>query len=271
MTIWQALILGVVQGLTEFLPISSTGHVVIAQRLLGVGEGALTFATVVHLGSLAAVLTVFREELGLMARAITGGGGEERAAGLRLVALLALATFPIVVVGLTVRDAVESAFASPFIPPVMFALTGVMLWVADARQRTAHEREPGRRHALWMGLGQAAAVLPGLSRSGTTLAVGVWAGLSREAAARFSFLMSIPTLLGAAILELPGALAGSAGEAVLAPGVVVAGVASAAIASYAAIAFLLRFLRRGRLFPFALYAWAFSLLALALAFMEGMF
>lgn len=266
MTVWEALILGVVQGMTEFLPISSTGHVVIAQRLLGVGDGALAFATVVHLGSLAAVVGVFREELLLMARALVARKAAERAAGLRLLALLVLATLPIVVVGLTVRDAVESAFASPLVPPVMFALTGVLLWSADARQRRAEEREPGGRHALWMGLGQAAAVLPGLSRSGTTLAVGVWAGLSREAAARFSFLMSIPTLLGAAVLELPEALAGSAGEAALGPGVVVAGVLASAAASYAAIAFLLRFLQRGRLLPFALYAWAFSLLAFVLAF-----
>ena len=263
MNVWEALILGVLQGVTEFLPVSSSGHLVIARHLLGIEAEALTFDVMVHLGSLLAVVAVFREELRQMVAGVLGArrpGAEE---GRRLFWLLVIASLPVAVVGLLLRDAIERAFSSVLVPAVMLFVTGTLLVFADRAAGSGQGSRPGVVHALAMGVGQALAVVPGLSRSGTTMSAGMLAGLTRQAAARFAFLMSIPAILGAAALEAaslvqngPGVDGGS--------GVLLAGTAASAASSYLAITLLLRFLQRGRLLPFAVYTWFVGALVLGL-------
>ncbi len=264
LTVWEAVVLGIVQGVTEFLPISSSGHLVIVQQWLGVHQGALSFDAIIHAGSLLAVITIFRGELLLMTKGIVSPQQDKE--GRRLLVWLILATVPLVVVGLTLRDTVETAFTSIYVTVIMLTVTGGLLWLAESRHGKSQGESPTKRHALWMGLAQAGAVMPGLSRSGSTIALGMLAGLNRETAARYSFMMSIPALLGAMALELKSLLDGTevGMGGTLEPIVLIAGVVASTITSYAAIAILLRFLRNGRLIFFAYYAWAFALLTLLL-------
>lgn len=265
MTLWQAMILGIVQGVTEFLPISSSGHLVIVQEWLGVTHGALSFDAIIHAGSLLAVVYVFRGELLLIAKGILGGNkGKESQEGRRLLGWLVLATLPLVIVGFTLRDVVETAFTSASVAALMLVVTGALLWVAERRQQESRGEKASRLHAIWMGLAQAAAVMPGLSRSGSTIGAGMLAGLTREAAARYSFLMSIPALAGALVLELKSLVDEPELQVALDPAVLMVGVLASAVTSYAAIALLLRFLRNGRLIFFAYYAWGFAALTLLL-------
>jgi len=261
MNLWEALILGVLQGVTEFLPVSSSGHLVIARHLLGIQAEALTFDVMVHFGSLLAVVAVFRRELHQMAAGVLGirrPGADE---GRRLFWLLVIASIPVAVVGLFLRDAVERAFSSVLVPALMLFVTGMLLWIAD--RAAGKGSRPGLVHALAMGVGQALAVVPGLSRSGTTMSAGILAGLTRQAAARFAFLMSIPAILGAAALEALSLVQNGTGVDGGA-GVLLAGTAASAASSYLAITVLLRFLQRGRLLPFAVYTWLVGALVLGL-------
>jgi len=263
MTVLEAIVLGLLQGLTEFLPVSSSGHLVIARHLLGANAEALTFDVFVHFGSLLAVLAFFREELAQMAAGVLGLRRPGADAGKRLFWLLVVASVPVGVVGLLFRDAIERAFASVLVPAVMLFVTGALLMFADREGGLRQNTRPGLVHAIAMGIGQACALLPGLSRSGTTMSAGILAGLTRQAAARFAFLMSIPAILGATALEVvslwrDGARLSDGFEVVL------AGTAASAVSSYLAIAFLLRFLQRGRLAPFAVYTWVIGALVLGL-------
>lgn len=271
MTVWQAVILGIVQGVTEFLPVSSSGHLVIAQQLLGITEHALTFDVMVHAGSLLAIVLALKDELALMWAGFAGlfrgregdAGGARPAApeGRRLLGQVVVATLPLVAAGLLFRDLVDEAFSSALVPVVLLFATGALLLYADRAARAGAREAAGWSHALWMGLAQALAVLPGLSRSGVTMSVGMMSGLSRQAAARFSFLMAIPAIAGATVLELRGLLAGQAVSAAGADALIV-GAAASAVTSYAAIRLFLRFVRRGRLAPFAYYTWALGLVML---------
>ncbi len=263
MTIWQAVVLGVLQGLTEFLPVSSSGHLVITRHLLGITSEALTFDITVHVGSLLAVAVFFREEIGQMVAGVLGLRRPGADAGRRLFWLLVIASVPVGLVGLLLRDAIEQAFSSVLVPAVMLFVTGALLLVADRAGRTRQGTRPGLVHALAMGAGQALAVLPGLSRSGTTMSMGVLAGLTRQAAARFAFLMSLPAILGAGLVEAASLWRDGAGVAD-GTAVLIAGLVASGASSYLAIAFLLRFLQRGRLAPFAVYTWVIGALVLGL-------
>jgi len=261
----EAMILGTVQGITEFLPVSSSAHLVIVQQLMGVSGDVLTFDAIIHFGSLLAVIWVYRGELLLIVRSLFASGGtEETRQGRRLLLMLIGATLPVVIVGFTLRDAVAEAFSSVYVSCLMLVVTGILLWVADARRGAGGDPDPGWRHVWWMGVAQALAVFPGLSRSGVTIGTGVLTGMTKEAAARFSFLMSIPTLAGATLLELETLLS-SSGEGAIDPSVVVVGAAAAAVTSYAAINVLLRFLRAGSLRPFAYYTWCLAAAVLVIS------
>lgn len=259
MSIWQAIILGVVQGITEFLPVSSSGHLVITQHFLGISGNTLTFDVVVHAGSLLAIMVALREEVAAMLTGavgfVTGRRGAEAESGRRLLAQVVVATLPLVAAGLLFRDAVEEAFSSALVPVVLLFATGALLLYADRARAVGRSDEAGWRHAVWMGMAQALAVLPGLSRSGLTMSVGMMSGLTRQAAARFSFLLAIPAIAGATILELVGLVQGEAASAAGA-GALVAGALSSAVTSYWAIRLFLGFVRQGRLAPFAYYTWA---------------
>lgn len=263
MDIVEAILLGIVQGASEFLPISSSGHLVIVQRLLGVEEGSLTMSIAVHFGSLIAVVAALWPEWWLMLKALVGRAGEQNAAGRRLFFMLVLASLPVAVVGYLLKESIEAAFSSPYIPAVMLLVTGVLLWYADKVKGKASLGDLSIRHALTMGIGQSIALLPGLSRSGTTMAAGIFAGLRREQAARFSFLMAVPAIFGASLLEGIALLTGES-TADLSLAVVLAGIIASLITSYIAIRFFLSFLRRGRLRTFAWYVWIVGALVLAL-------
>lgn len=261
MTVWQALVLGAIQGITEFLPVSSSGHLVIAQQLLGITGNTLTFDVMVHAGSLLAIVIALKDELASM---VTGffslfqrrvAPAPEVAEGRRLLWQVAVATLPLVVAGLVFRDVVDEAFSSALVPVVLLFVTGALLLYADRAPAMGTAPDTGWSNAMWMGLAQALAVLPGLSRSGITMSVGMMSGLSRQAAARFSFLLAIPAIAGATVLELRGLFSG---EVVSAAGTdaLILGAVSSAVTSYLAIRLFLRFVRRGRLAPFAYYTWA---------------
>ncbi|MCL6613707.1 MAG: undecaprenyl-diphosphate phosphatase [Firmicutes bacterium] len=256
---WQAVVLGLVQGVTEFLPISSSAHLVFVPRLLGIPHPPLAFDVLLHLGTLLAVVGYFARDLARLAREAWSGRGGAR----RLLFLLFLGSIPAAVLGLLAHDQIERSFAAPAATAWQLAFTGILLFLAD-RRRPGRERgfeEMGLADAFFIGIGQAVAIVPGISRSGATIAFGLWRGLGRAEAARFSFLLSIPAILGAGLVEARSIFSGTAGGGFAAPYLL--GFLAAAAAGTAGIAFFLRHLTRGRLLPFAVYCWAAALAFLA--------
>lgn len=193
------LVLAVVQGITEFLPVSSDGHLVLVQNWLASGHGSLAMDVALHLGTLAAVLVVYRRDLLAMLVRLRAGDLAEPA---RIV----LATLPATVVGLGLKDWIEGLFTSSRAAALGLFVTSAFLLLGERARRRAADR-PGRpldwREALWMGTAQALAPLPGVSRSGTTISTALMRGVGAAEAARFSFLMSIPAVAGAVLLEVP--------------------------------------------------------------------
>jgi undecaprenyl-diphosphatase len=247
-----AISLGVIQGLTEFLPVSSSGHLAVAQHFLpGFHQPGVLFDIVLHLGTLAAVLIYFRSEVMLLALGFISP--KSGATGRRLTALLALATLPAVLVGLTLGDLVERSFTELTIVGIGLLLTGGLLLVSP---RISRESRPLERvsaaDALAVGFLQSAALVPGISRSGSTIVAGLARGLSRDAAARFSFLLSIPAILGAAVYEFPKVTLVS-GEAAAS---YFLGFLTAFIVGYAAISLVLRSLANRRFHWFGYYCLA---------------
>jgi len=246
MTAWQSLLLGLVQGLTEFVPISSSAHLIIVPALMHMPPPPLAFDVLLHLGTLLAVVGFFwRDLVGL---AVDGWRGENRAR--QAILFLFVGTLPAAVFGFLGRDLFERLFQSPAATAWQLALTGVLLFLADrSRQADRRVADLGAARAVIVGAGQALAIVPGISRSGATIAFGLWCGLSRAEAARFSFLLSIPAILGAGFVEARSLPAGGPGP------VYWLGFLAALVSGAASIGLLLRYLRRGRLWPFALYCW----------------
>ena len=197
----QAVILGLIQGITEFLPVSSSGHLVLAQRLLGLREPALTFDIALHLGTLVAVLLFFRRDIAGMVQGILGRG-PERTSYTWLLVLIILGSVPTAVVGLLFKDSFEAMFASVTAVGVSLLITAALLLAAGLAGRPRRGLEETRSwHALLIGLAQGLAITPGISRSGSTISTALLLGLERELAVRFSFLLSIPAILGAVALQ----------------------------------------------------------------------
>lgn len=253
---WKALVLGMVQGLAEFLPISSSGHLVIFQRLLGVPNVGLAFDTFLHLGSLLAVLAFFRVEIAglvrgfiLLVTRVFGRRGPlepyERLAG-----LLILGSVPAAVAGFTLEPFFERLFASPKVVGYALWVTAGIMWGADRLGRQSGQATGlSWWKALVVGSAQAIAIVPGISRSGSTIFTGLATGLSRTEAARFSFLLSIPVILGAGATQV-GKLASAPG---LNLGVIVTGMLAAAVFGYLAIAALLQYVNKRGYSLFAYY------------------
>jgi undecaprenyl-diphosphatase len=256
----EACLLGVVQGLTEFLPVSSSGHLVVLQRFLAPMPPAekLTVDVALHLGTLAAVVVYFRDDLLAMARGLLGRG--EHAYARSWAWLLVLGTLPAAAVGLLWRHRIEAAFDSPLVTGACFLLTGTLLFLGSAvRGATRGEEKLGPRDALVVGCFQALALLPGVSRSGSTIAGALFRRARADVAARFSFLLSIPAIAGALAVE---ARSLAALTPVLGPALAI-GVLSAAVTGFAAIAVLLRAVRAQKLHYFAYYCWALGAALLA--------
>lgn len=192
------LVLAVLQGVSEFLPISSDGHLVLAQQMMELPGPHLAIDVALHVGTLAAVLLVFRREVwAVLARARAGERHE--------LALLALGTVPAAVVGVGLEHVIEGLFSSARAAAAGLLVTAVFLWLGErARARGGAARPLGWRDALWIGCAQALAILPGVSRSGSTIATAFLRGVAAPEAARFSFLLSIPAVGGAALMKVPG-------------------------------------------------------------------
>lgn len=261
--------LGLVQGLTEFLPVSSSGHLVLVQHLLGITTPQVLFDVVVHLGTLLAVVVATGPELAAVVRGVLawpralGGGAADgaRARESRLAAWVLVGTVPAALVGLLLADRVEALFGSArVVGGALLVTAAILAAAARAPARSATLWELGAGRAFLIGLAQAVAVVPGISRSGSTIAAGVLAGVEREAAARFSFLLAVPTIAGAGVLV---ALREAAGQ-LASPGAgpLLVGFVAAAVSGYAAIRLLLATLRRGSLAWFAAYVAIVGLLAL---------
>ncbi len=258
MSLIEAAVLGVVQGLTEFLPVSSSGHLILARWALGWDAGALglPFDVACHLGTLAAVLWFFRADLLAMARALPDAlRGRSTPDALRIWLVVA-ATVPIVIVGLTLKDWFES-FRDPRVVSYTLALGALLLFLVERLPaRTGTEASLTPAGAGLIGVAQVCALFPGVSRSGATITAGMLLGMNRLAAARFAFVMSVPAIAGAGAEEMLGLRHVS-----LAPGDVqlfVVGFATSALVGYATVALLLKYLVSHRLDVFAWYRLALA-------------
>jgi len=248
MQTWEALVLGVVQGLTEFLPVSSSGHLVMAEALIGLTEEGLLFEIVVHVGTLLAILLFYQRRIAAVARGVL----TRDPASLVYAGKLALATVPVVIVGLAAKDLIASIFDEPWIVGIALFFTGSMLLTTRWTVRSAHEAEPTWAQAFWIGCAQVVAIVPGISRSGTTVAVALALGVAPLAATEFSFLMAIPAIAGAAILVVPDALASPDGTL---PTYLLGGLAAFG-SGLAAIWLFVQLLERRRFHTFAWYCFA---------------
>jgi undecaprenyl-diphosphatase len=251
-SLWQIIVLAVIQGIAEFLPISSSGHLVVLAPLLFGGSKTppdmIELSIVLHLGTLGSiVLYYFRRIARLL--------GEDR----RTIGLLIVSTLPAVVVGLTIKQWFEHVLESPLVAGCMFPVTGLaLLWALRQPAGQTEYRDLSWRGALWIGISQAAAILPGLSRSGSTIAAGLGSGLTRSSAATYSFLMAIPAIAGAGVLEGLSLLKDGGG--LKTPyGYLAIGAAIPFVIGLGAIWLLERLLKHGRLHWFAWYCIALGI------------
>ena len=263
--LWEhALILGVLQGLTEFLPVSSSGHLVLGQSILGLKEPELFFDVLLHVGTLAAVLIFYGKDLWRIARgwcaSLAGKNAGDGSA--RTGWLLILGSVPAGIVGIFLGDLVEGMFASPRLAACALLVTGGILCLSEPREGAGRgEAEMTAKDALIIGIFQAFAIVPGISRSGATIAAALMRGVAREQAARFSFLLSVPAILGAFALKVKD-LEGPLGAKLLPYAV---GALAAAVVGVVALGWLIRLVRDGNLARFRYYCWgagAFSLIYL---------
>ncbi len=243
----EAAALGLIQGLTEFLPVSSSGHLVMLQALLGLEQKGVVFEVALHVATLASVLIFYRRRVAeLLVGALRG-----RPEALRYAAKLALATVPAVLAVLAIGDFLEARFEVPATAGVCLLLTGAILWTTRRSAPRAQDAEPGWRAALLIGCAQAFAILPGISRSGATVAAALALGVAPAAAAEFSFLMSVVAVGGAAALKLPALTALPPG----ALGPLLIGALVALVSGVAAIWLFVRLLRTRAFHRFAYYTW----------------
>lgn len=268
MDILQAMIIGLVQGLTEFLPVSSSAHLIFVQQALGLSDVGLAFDVLMHVGTLVAVVIYFHTDIinmikGFFLSLIDLKEGNfipeiKKDPYKKLAWLTILATIPVGVVGVLFNDAVEAMFTGLTVPAFLLLITGCLLYVSQRMNSGRIDvRNFSIKEALIMGCGQAIAVLPGLSRSGTTIASGLFAGLDKEFAAKFSFILSIPAILGAAVFQLKDLSGGS-----IEIGACIAGFIVAVISGYFAISFLLKIVRERSLDIFAYYCWIVGIIVL---------
>jgi undecaprenyl-diphosphatase len=262
LTLLHALVLGIVQGLGEFLPISSSGHLIAVPWLLGWPDSGLAFDVALHLGTLFAVAAAFwRDWVRLLTAGARGllSGRPLADPDSRLLVYLALATIPGAVVGKLLEEWAETTFRSPVLVATMMAGMGVVLWLADRRaNRVPGDEHVSLRDALLIGASQALAIVPGTSRSGVTISTGLLLGHRRDAAARFSFLLALPITAGAALEKVPHVFRAGADT-----GPVLVGMAAAAVSGLLAIRLLLALVRTRTYLPFVLYRFAFAGLVLA--------
>lgn len=262
MTYLEAAILGLIQGLTEFLPVSSSGHLALAEALFGLPPGDLLFEIVVHVATLLAVVAYYRRELRQMAAGLLSPAGDD-VAGMsprRWIGLMVIGTLPAVVVGLTLESTIEAAFGNYTGIGISLLATGTLL--LTTRHLAGAMRRLGAGQALAIGCAQAVAILPGVSRSGATIATALWLGVERGQAARFSFFLALPAITGAFILQAlkavrSGAITADGDWGPLAVAFIIAG-----LSGYLAVGLILRALARRHFAYFGFWCWLVGLAAL---------
>jgi undecaprenyl-diphosphatase len=273
----KATVLGIVQGLTEFLPISSSAHLILVPWLFGWKTGGLTFDVALHLGTSAAILAYFWRDWVELGLELIRGIRERRLFGnsqRRLAWFLIIGTLPAVVAGLLLEDYIETTLRSPLIPVVTLVAFGILLYYADRWGRQTRSLDQFNwGDCLWIGFSQALALVPGVSRSGITISAAMVRDASRSAAARFSFLLSTPVIVGAGALQAwelvasthqPGAagVGPDLGTVAIKWDVMIVGITVAAITGFFCIRYFLRYLQTNNLVPFVIYRIALAALVL---------
>ena len=275
MSLLNALILGLIQGVAEFLPISSSGHLSIAQNLLGLkvaGSDDIFFDVLLHLGTLAAVFAAYWGDIREMVLEFFRAIGDIRQGGMprsipparRLILLIIIGTLPLFLV-LPVRELVEGLYSNTYFVGGALLVTGALLFVCDrVRRGRKSERSTTVLDVLIIGAGQAVATCPGISRSGMTICAGCFRGLERKFAVRFAFLLSIPAVLGANILQIKDVVEAGGIDVKLLPAYIL-GVAAAAVSGYLSICLVRLVANKGRFGAFAYYCWAAGAVTIALS------
>ena len=265
----EALLLGIIQGATEFLPVSSSGHLALAHYFLGAQESDLAFDVALHLGTLLAILAYFRDDFLQMGKAVLGLH-KEQAETLRLRKMaffIAIATIPGALAGLLLGKTAETYFRHPALVATALAVAGLMLLLADrAGKHTRNFEAISLVDALLVGLSQACAIIPGVSRSGSTITCGLAMGLNRQAAVRFSFLLSAPIIFGAGVHEIPDILKNGLadGQSTL----YISGFLASAISGYLFISFIMRYIKAKSFAIFAYYRFAVAALVFIALFLQ---
>ncbi len=256
MSIIEAIILGLAQGLTEFIPVSSSGHLLLLHEMLGTNENSLGFDVVLHVGTLLALIVFFKQDITMLIKNVSQKNSEGR-----LARILAVATLPAALVGLLFSDFIDDTVRSPFVVMIALAIVGgIMLIVDSLKPKTKNIEEVSMKQGILIGVAQMFALIPGVSRSGATITTGLMLGLSRELAARFSFLLAIPIITGSALgLLIKGDLGASDQTLPL-----LLGMCAAFLSGLFAIKFMLNIIGKVGLRPFALYR-------IALAVVVGLF
>src|SRR4051794_29749252 len=267
MSLFEAIVLGIVQGLTEFLPISSTAHLRIVPAFVGWEDPGSAFTAVIQLGTTVAVLIYFRDDLWRIARAWVAslrGGGARHSQDARLGWYIVLGTIPIGIFGLAFKDQIETGARDLYLIGSALVLFSFVMLAADRyakQQRSLEGMTP--RDGVFVGVAQTLALIPGVSRSGATISAGLFRGLTREAAARYSFLLSTPAIVLSGLFELKGIVDGSEHTGASA-GELIVSTLCAFVVGYWSISFMLRFVTRHGLTPFVIYRIGLGALVLAL-------
>ena len=279
MTFLEAILLGILQGLTEFLPVSSSGHLVLAQQFLGLKEPLVFFDVMLHVGTLAAVLLVYREAIGRLV--ITGfstlGNPQlwrhpsatlNTSAELKFIWLILLGSIPTGVIAVVFKSQLESFFHEVRLVSIMLILTGAILQLPRLRrEKIDNPDDPTRNlktwHAPLIGIAQGCAITPGISRSGTTISLALFLGIPAKTAAEYSFLLSIPAILGAVALKVR-----DVGDTAIPLHIVGGGMFASFIVGYIALRFLLIVLNRGKFSVFSYYCIALGVVSLLIALIQ---
>lgn len=264
MELLQSFLLGILQGITEFLPVSSSGHLALARALLGRNlEPGITFEIVVHFGSFCSIVLYYRKKIAeiisdLISSFSAAGiksGRYKKDANTRLSFFILLSMIPAMIVGFTMKDTIEGMFLNPFFVSVMLIVTGTMLF--STRFVKHPEKEVNGWRGIIMGIAQALAILPGISRSGSTISVGLFSGINREKVANFSFLMVLPVLAGAMLLEVREIMENGIESAAVFS--LLVGFMTSFISGYIALSYLIILLKREKFHYFSYYCWAVGL------------
>ena len=274
MDLIEAFILGVLQGITEFLPISSSGHLALGKILLGSEvESGITYEVVVHFGTLVSIMYYYRTELsrlfGSGVRFLLNSAKEKESADVHFLGMILISMIPAFMVGFTLKDHVEAIFSNPLLVSLMLLITGFLLFSTKfipnriQENGTSHVAAAGGgapigiAKSFAIGLAQACAMIPGISRSGSTITMALWLGVDRETAANFSFIMVIPVIGGAMLLQVLDLLeVGIQGAALQ---VLVVGFLSSAISGYFALKYLIIILKKSGFYLFSFYCWVVGL------------